>query len=752
MHPRALALLEAALDLPAEARVAFVVRESGTDDALQQSALALLDAHARTDGLLEPSARQPVAAHIGDWTLLRRLGGGGMGDVFAAERERDGFRQQAAIKLLALGLGGRVVVERFHAERAFLAALNHPGIARIIDGGDAPDGRPWIAMEFVDGVPIDQWCKQQKLDVRARVQLFLQVLDAVDAAHRQLILHRDLKPQNVLVDAEGRARLLDFGIAKSLAAHDNGLTGTGLTPLTPDYASPEQLAGKPLGTASDVYALGVMLHELLTGRRVLARDTVPLGEAAQWLATHAPTRPSATVDGDALSIGPSNVAHWRRQLSGDLDRVLLQALAPDVDRRYLSVQAFADDLRRWLDLRPVSARSGDWWYRMRLFVRRHAIASTSTLVAMVALGLGLSIAAQQAIETRVAAKRAESAQQFLSAMITDANPVASGREPSLIDAIDQAVARIPEHFKDQPDSESDVRLAIGLAYTNLMRLDQAEEQLARAKALRPSGSVGAAEVLQAEALLAWTRGRTNQAEAAYHDALRIYQAHPDHAREVGEVQNDLAALMSDLGRFADAVPLAQAAVQNARDQKLPPEALGPRLENLGSALQGAGDLEQAEAVYQETIAILRQALPQRTVALAVALNNFALVYRDMNRPMDALRMFEQAIHVREQAFGPHHGDLAGPLINAARIRANQGDLEGAGRDATRALALAERAFAPDYVGRGHVYLGAAEVALARGDNVSARTQAEAALRVFASADAADPDWSARAKAVLDAGR
>lgn len=752
MHPRALPLLEAALDQPAEQRRAFVRQQAGDDTELLQSALALLDAHSRSDGLLEPSARLQRPQRLGDWTLLQRLGGGGMGEVFAAERERDGFCQRAAIKLMALGIGGWAAIQRFHAERAFLAALEHPGIARIIDGGDAPDGRPWIAMEFVDGQPIDQWCRAHQLDIRGRVQLFLHVLDAVDAAHRRLILHRDLKPQNVLVDTEGRVRLLDFGIAKSLAGEGEGLTGTGLTPLTPDYASPEQLAGKALSMASDVYALGVMLHELLTGRRVLARATVPLGEAAQWLARHPPTRPSAAIDAHALALPETALASWRKQLAGDLDRVLLQALAPDVDRRYQTAQALAEDLQRWLDLRPVSARIGEWGYRLRLFVRRHALASVASLVAAMALTIGLAIAARQALETRAQAARAEAAQQFLTAMITDANPVASGREPTLIEAIDQAVARIPEHFQGQPDSESDVQLAIGLAYTNLMKLDAAEQQLSRARSLRRPGSKGFAEVRQAEALLAWTRGRTNQAEAAYREAQAIYAADPASTREVGEIDNELAALMSDLGRFSDAIPHARAAVQNARDLHLPAAVLGPRLENLGSALQGAGQLAESEQVYAETIATLEQALPERTVALAIALNNFALVYRDLNRPDLALRMFERAIAVREQAFGPDQGDLAGPLINAARIRADQGDLAGATRDAERALRLAEKAFAPDYVGRGHVYLGAAQVALARGDQSEAARHASAALSVFANADAADPAWSTRAQAILHAAR
>lgn len=748
MDARALALLEVALDAPEGDRAAIIRARAGDDAALCAAALALLDAHGRSGGLLEPGDRTRRPDRLGPWKILHRLGAGGMGEVYAAERDDGGFRQMAAVKLMALGTGGEAAIRRFHAERAFLASLEHPGIARIIDGGDAEDGRPWIAMEFVDGEPIDAWCRRQGADVRTRIRLFLQVLDAVDAAHRSLILHRDIKPQNVLVDTQGRVRLLDFGIAKSLAAEGAGLTAAGFTPLTPDYASPEQLAGKPLSTASDVYALGIVLHELLTGRRVLAAETKAFAEAAVQLARQLPTRPSSRIDAAALALPGAAAKAWRRQIVGDLDRVLMQALAPDPERRYPSARAFAEDLERWLTLRPVSARAGDWRYRLRLFLRRHAIASASAAAALLALGLGLGIAARQAVATQQQAERAEAARGFLIALVTEANPVASGREPSLIEAIDQAVARIPEHFRDQPDSESDVRLAIGLAYTNLMRLDQAEVQLERAAALRTRGTTGYAEVLQAQALLDWTRGRTNRAESRYREALAIHEADPDGARAVGELHNELAALMSDLGRYDEAIPHARAAVASARALKLPPAALGPRLENLGSALQGAGQLAESDRVYDEAITALEQALPERTVALAVALNNHALVHRDLGRPAEALARFEQAIALREQAFGPDHGDLAGPLINAARLRADAGDLTGATRDATRALALADRAFAPDYVGRGHVHLGAAQVALAAGDKAGTIRHAEAALAVFANADAADPAWSARARALM----
>lgn len=750
MDARALALFEQALTRPPPEREEFLRRQAPAGELLDD-ALRLLRAHAIDDALLEPDGGRVAPERLDDWRVLRRLGAGGMGEVFEAERDAGGFAQRAAIKLMALGLGGADALARFHAERQFLALLEHPNIARIIDGGTAPDGRPYVAIEFIDGEPIDHWCQRQRYGVHQRVRLFLQVLDAVDAAHRALVLHRDIKPANVMV-AGGQVKLLDFGIAKSLTDGGAALTSTGIGPLTPQYASPEQLAGKPLTIASDVYSLGLLLHQLLTGRLPFEFGARSLVEMEALLRTQVPTRPSNALDATALALPPRELLAWRRRLHGDLDRVLLKALAADIDRRYLSAREFADDLQRWLEIRPVAARAGDRLYRARLFVRRNRLAVASASTAVLALAIGLGLAAHQAQRASAQAARAESANRFLMAMITDANPVASGREPSLKEAIDQSLARIPEHFAGQPESEADVRLGVGLAYTSLMQLDAAQAQFDRALALRPSGSARG-EVLQAQALLDWTLGRTDRAQAHYREALGIFQADTARERDVGEVQNDLAALMSDLGEYPQAVELATAAVANARRLGLDPGVLGARLENLGSALQGNGQLERSAAAYHEAIAALERALPQKTVALAVALNNFALVYRDQGRAAEALALFERAIDAREQAFGSDHGDLAGPLTNAARIRADLGQIEAAQRDIARALALAEKAYAPDYVGRGHVHLGAAQVALAAGDAADTIRHADAALAVFARADAADPAWSERARMLVQqAGR
>ena len=304
----ALDVFAASLDIPEHARPGFVTRECGDDDALRGEVDALLAAHARSTGFLEPLPPATAPTHLGPYKLLEPLGAGGMGVVWLAERIDGAFEQRVAIKLLAGRFASAEAVRRAEAERQFLAWLDHPNIAHIVDGGRTDEGQPYVVMEYVDGIPIDRYARDRALDLRARIVLFAQVLAAVDAAHRALIIHRDLKPGNVLVTREGQVKLLDFGIAKSLDdARSADATRTGTHALTPQYASPEQLAGKPLTTACDIYALGLLLYELLTGHPAYAIDGRSLYELEQWLAAHAPARPSTTLDANALALTPREI-------------------------------------------------------------------------------------------------------------------------------------------------------------------------------------------------------------------------------------------------------------------------------------------------------------------------------------------------------------------------------------------------------------------------------------------------------------
>ncbi len=747
----ALSLFEAALARDPAAREAFIRVEAGDDDALRDAALALLAAHASSEGFLEPGPRF-VPRDLGPYRLVAPLGEGGMGRVYLAERRDGAFEQRVAIKVLAATLGDADAVRRAEAERQFLAWLEHRNIARVLDGGTTPEGQPYVVMEYVDGERIDDWCRGRALDIKARIGVFRQVLGAVDAAHRALIIHRDIKPANVLVTVDGSAKLLDFGIAKSLDGRvRSAATQAGAGPLTPDYASPEQLAGQPLTTACDVYALGLLLHELLTGRPAFERGRRSLVEYAQFVATHAPTKPSARVDADRLGLAPRAENAWRRRLGGDLDRIVLKALQPEPAQRYASARAFADDLERWLGNRPVLARPAGLAYRAAKFVRRNRLAVAASTAAVLALATGSGVAAMQAHLAREEADRAHRANRFLLSMIERADPYVSGRNPTLAEALDRAAADIPAQFADQPALEADVRHAIGRAYLSLERLDEAESHLDRAAVLRePAGGTAFAETLDAQAMLDWSRGRYERAEERIRRAIAIAAAVDGGRNQAHAVAlNDAAALLNNLGRYAEARPLLEQAIAiGAALPGLAPRELAITRSNLAYALHGLGELAAADAAYVRALDELERAMSPHHPDIAITLNNRAAVLTDMGRDADALALLERSIAIRDALFGPDHPLVVISRSNIALTYAKTGHAQQAREAIATALEHAPRAFESGNQAIGHVHFTAARVAEALGDPATGLREARAALAVYDRLDAVEAGRRERTEALV----
>lgn len=596
-----------ALDAPPPARQQLIARLCRGDARLRLEVESLLTAHVQSGEFLEgralpaaslaseiasapPHASCAIGRVCGRYRLTELLSSGGMGDVYRAEREGGDFEHAVAVKLIRDAVLTPQMKRRFHSERQVLARLEHPSITRLIDGGTDDAGRPYLVMELVEGEAIDAYCDRHRLSIDDRVRVFLRVCEAVQFAHRNLVVHRDLKPANVLVDESGSPKLLDFGIAKLLGADDAlpaEATQTLQRALTPRYASPEQVRGLPITTATDVYSLGVILYELLTGHRpyelsnrsdwdrqriICEQEPAPPSRAVCSLTGVASTTTSCagaageTGDVDTNRAGLELVAssrgerldQLRRRMRGDLDNILMTALRKDPGERYASAEALADDLRRYLEGRPVHARPSTFAYRFTRLVQRNKVASAATaglavslIVAVVGTSLGMIEArraralADARRDAAVAAKlEAETVSGFLQQVLASASPYQNGRDVTLPELLASIADRIPEELADQPRAEADVRFALARTYANMWSWPAARAHAERARELYVR-EFGPEDVRVADCLSVIGRALTfandPRAADAQREGLRIRRAH------FGDTHQAVAESLGNLG-------------------------------------------------------------------------------------------------------------------------------------------------------------------------------------------------------------
>lgn len=615
---------------------AWLDQQCADDSGLRETVQALLTADRRATRFLAAPIRLETASRdgqqIGDYRLLQRLGEGGMGAVYLAESQRLAG-QKVALKLLRFDAPD--LRERFALEQRILGGLEHPAIARLLDVGTAADGAPFFVMEYVAGQSLLEHAAWRDLGVRARLQLMIQVLAAVQYAHGQLVLHRDFKPSNILVSEAGQPKLLDFGIAKLIgdrAAQAPALTGTGLGPMTMEYASPEQVCGRPLDTSSDTYSLGVVLYELLTAARPYALDGASPSEVERRICTQIPRRPSL--------LNP--------RLPRDLDPVLGKALAKEPARRYRSAAEFAEDLQRVLDGLPVRARAPTVGYRVQRFIGRHRWGLAATLLVMLALGATAAIAVHNAAEARrgfAEARRerdtAREIQGWLERMLASADPRVIGHAPTAGELLDGAAATLTGELHALPDIERSLRLTLAVAYRGLGHADAALRESARALALLDSETP---PLERSQALRVRAQALSEQSD--YADALR-------------HVELALAALP------------AAAATPECRLERTRAEALRGFL----LSRQGAGDA--AAAVLQkaiDTYAGLGEAWPNEH---AEALNNLAVLEGSRGRWNQALILHQQADVLYAAALGDAHVTTLLSQVNTASAQESLGDIDGA---------------------------------------------------------------------------
>ncbi len=655
-----------AIERPEPERESLLAELARSDASLAEELKSLLDAHeaagdfvaerldAHQRALGQEVGASLVGRRLGAYRLERLLGRGGMGAVYLGRRVDESFDQQVAVKLLRPELASPDLVRRFRTERQTLANLNHPNIARLLDGGTTEDGLPFLVLEYVAGVPLEEHCADRRLPLAARLALFSTVCSAVEEAHRNLIVHRDIKPANILVDADGTVKLLDFGIAKLLeeGGSSNQPATRALGYATLAFASPEQLTGGPITTATDVYALGVLLYRLLTGRHPyeLARAMPP--DAMRIVCEDVPPSPSNAVMVAAESPpGMPEPRRLARVLAGDLDQIVLKALRKDPSRRYASVAELAADIGRHLAGRPVRARPDTMGYRTGRFVRRHRVAvSAATLVSLGLVG-GLAayarqarIARAEAAHARIERAKAEQVRAFLGKAFSSADPArGAGRRVTVAEVLDHASGRLAGDLAGQPEVEASLRETLGDTYLNLGLLHEAEREYRRALELAGPDSVP-------------VRARLGQA-------------------------------LSDQGLFTEAATELNRAIALCGAMAKPILPCAEALSQKMVVLQNLGHGKEAAAVGREALALLERSFPDEKGQLAAVLNNLGICYGNQGDVRDAEAFHRRALEATVAAHGERHpltADIIGNLAGVLDIEGRYAEAEPLYR---RALAL-----------------------------------------------------------------
>jgi serine/threonine protein kinase len=685
MNARLSDLLERLLDAPPNAREDIIANECRGDPGAADTLRRMLDSDARAEAigflesplpLLDDKKWQGTDVEsdqrgFGAYTLLRLIGRGGMGEVYLAERHDGEFQQRVALKLLPEPTPG--LMRKFRRERQILAGLEHPNIARLIDGGIGTRNVPYFAMEYVEGTPINAHCLERGLDVRAILRLFLRVCDAVQYAHRNLVVHRDLKPSNILVTHDGAPKLLDFGIAKLLQTSGaEDATQTAARAFTPDYAAPEQIHGEPVTTATDVYSLGVVLYELLCGVRPyrIARGA----ETPERAIDHTdPPPPSAAA---ARTIGTTSAR--QRQLRGDLDRIVLTALAKELPRRYASVEALARDIERYLDGFPIAARGDSAAYRVRKFIRRNKFVVIAACLFVLSLCVGLVGTLWQARRAGEEAARAQAEKDFLQSVFAVADPdVNKGKSVTADQLLERGAARIDSEFSAQPELRAELQDTIGKLYLAMGDYAQARTLLERGLS-EESVAHGKDSAEYAGNLLDLARANTKldryaAADPQVREALALLRRrYGDEAPQLATALRLQGEIDTELSRVREAeAPLQQALAIDKRT--------GSELDVADDTAALAGfemavdHYQQGRDLYAQALERYRELLGKDNSRVLQTQSDLANSYFYLGDIGKSIELSQKTAETARAIYGPDHPfflhlerDLAGILVTSGR--------------------------------------------------------------------------------------
>jgi eukaryotic-like serine/threonine-protein kinase len=736
---------------------------------------------------------------LGMYKVLRKIDTGGMGSVYLGVRADQEFKKYVAIKVIRKGMDTEDIISRFRRERQILASLDHPNIARLLDGGTTDDGLPYFVMEHVQGLPLTEYCDNRLLNIAQRLDLIRVVCSAVQYAHQNLVVHRDLKPANILVTADGVVKLLDFGIAKLLNPDlfelESPPTATNIRVMTPEYASPEQARSEPVTTASDVYSLGMVLYELLTGLRPFQFTTRNQIEVCRIICEQEPTKPSnavtakGNVDIEKFSTSRGVTSHrLAKQLHGDLDNIVLMALRKEPQLRYASAQALSEDIGRYMDGYTVYARHPTWRYRAGKYVRRHSVGvAASALILLLLVGSVVITLVQNAAISRqrdAAEQEKQKAEQVTKLLVNlfEVNDPAQAKGETITarEILDRGAQRVSKQLQNKPDVQAELMRTMGTIYEKLGLYDQAQSLLEKvvqirktarniedtelatdlrnlASVLHAKGRLPEAERINREALAIHRRARGNEhadvatdlillaevlqakgqfgeAEICSREALAI------HKKLLGNEHSDTANDLIILGRSLHNQGRLQEAEKSFREAlaihrktlgNVHPN-VGLGLNQLGLLLWEMGQLEEAEKILTESLILTRKLLGNEHMDTASSLNNLALVLDDSGKEEEAERLYRQALEIYRKSLGNEHPTVATGIHNVAGVLMDRGKVEEAEQLFREEIDIARKTLGDEHPDTADAMRSLASVLQEKGQLQEAERLYRQALEIFRS--------------------
>ena len=732
---------------------AWLDEHCGGDAELSNEVVSLLQAHTEMRDA-PPAAAEPAlpAGLFGPYRAVKLIGRGGMSAVFLAERVEGDFKQTVALKIMAAYLTGPEFLHRFENERRLLASLNHNHITRLLEGGVTPDGQSYLVTEYIDGEPIDDYCDTRKLSIAARLRIFLQVCDAVEHAHRNLIVHKDLKPANILVNSEGVVKLLDFGTA-SLLDGAGEMTVTRLRMMTPRYASPEQIRGERLNTSTDIFSLGVILYELLSGAWPFGDPGSALSEINRAVHDTQPTPPSTVITDESAESRSIPRAQLSTVLRGDLSAIVLKALENDPARRYESARAFAGDLENFLGGRPVLARPQTWMYRAAKFVRRQWIGVAAAAIFVIGLSSAAAVALHQANVARAEAHKAQRVADFLNEMLSSAKDTTPDPQRfTVAQMLEAAEPRLERSWGDDPLTRATLQRSLGASFLDIQELDRARSHLEKdLSAFEAAGDDReAASTLLLLGETAGFQGKSEESVKFYEDALaranRLGRAAPASLRFDAEfmLARELVAMRK---RLPEAEKLTTDAVAIAsRDSAIPKKRAAMAFTQLGWVAAYQGRFDESDQDWKRALALGEQEEPDGLWE-EDPIRGLINTAQERGDYAEAAALSRHMLTITEKFLGNDNPMTAVDRLTWAQNLARSGKLQEALAQVEPAFTTARKAWKPENLNFYYLLMSAAFIYTAAEDYTKVESFARQAMDLVKLANL-DPNDGRRADAEL----